>query len=83
MEITWEDTKPVSKVLHFDDLPLNATFRNTSRLSQGAVYAKVATQYDDNYMMEIQTGRLFPPTASPVEIVNVNVKIPLPKPSLY
>lgn len=70
--------------LYFRDLDVNESFRNATSLSQGAVYTKVecdktATQY----MLEVATGKLYPPTHSQVERVEVEANVHSYDPGLY
>lgn len=88
MNIKWKDTKSTPSVLYFDDLKLNEGFRNVGKLSQGAVYIKVSTKAGRSvnnveWMYEVATGFLFPPTLAPVERVEVGLDVPVVKPALY
>lgn len=82
------NTTPSVTTLHFSDLKKNESFRIKSAHSQGAVYRKVAKRSsssvgDEWFAMEEATGDLFYPSASPVEIVDVEVSIATPKPNCY
>ena len=66
--------RKVQVKLYFDDLFLNEAFKNT--LGRGAVYVKTRVKGDTaEYMMELSTGKLFEPTFSPVERVDVEYKV--------
>lgn len=89
MKVNWKNQESTPTVLYFEHLSINETFK-----IQGheAVYTKVKVKtksvYDISdkykyYMYEIMTGNLYPPTNSPVELVNVEVNIDLEKPQLY
>lgn len=79
--------QPVKKNLSFDSVAVNQNFKIVSTASQGAVYRKVvlsdAYGQVKHYMMEEQTGRLFPPTNSYIELVEVSVSIQQSKPACY
>lgn len=93
-KITFHDQK-VKQGITFSDLQLNDTFSIRSRRSKGAVYRKVRfkqhntspssiNQYTETfYMLEEATGKLFDPTTSEVQKVNVDIVIHAPKPSIY
>lgn len=86
MKVTWKDAD-VNTKLFFGDLPLNATFRIKG--AKGAVYVKTIirnlniTTRNQYMMYEIASGALFDPTKSEVELVDVEVKVNVPKPSVY
>jgi len=84
MEINWKDADPVKSRVYFKDLLLNESFKI---VAGDAVYVKVAVvhKYDENeeFMCELATGKLFPPTKSPVQLVHVDVDVDLPKPVIY
>ena len=90
VKVNWEN-KTVRN-LYFSDLQVNQCFRNIN--GRGAVYRKVMLNNDitvrDKYlasnvylMMEEATGRLFMPTTSQVEVVQVEVTVKAPKPHIY
>lgn len=81
VKVNWLKEKKVPALL-FEDLRLNTPFRNTSPDSKGAVYIKVSDA-TASFMYEVQTGRLWPPTKSPVEIVDLTININLEKPQIY
>jgi hypothetical protein len=82
MNVNWKDSVATARNLTFDDLNLNESFRNVN--GRGAVYVKVQVHNsDDEYMMELATGKLFNPTVSPVERVNVDVNVNASKPRFY
>jgi len=91
MNVRWKNAKTQ---LYFGDLKPRQTFKIVSATSKGAVYMKCEgggdLQFysdDGNYyaggMLEIMTGKVFPPTLSAVEIVETNLDIPLEKPEIY
>lgn len=75
--------------LFFRDLEINQAFRNAGKWSKGAIYIKVGidktsvSQEPFYYMYEVATGKLWPATSSPVEVVDVSVNINSPKPAAY
>lgn len=82
LQINWKGQPRTNRPLYFRDLGLNQPFRNAGNLSQGAVYIKVA-HGDDQYMYEVNSGALWRPTSSPVEKVNLELNVPVEKPSIY
>jgi len=77
--VVWENE---NKSLKFNDLDVGQNFRIVSHQSKGAVYRKV--QYAGvTYQLEEQTGMLWQPTSSPVEVVDVEIRISSKKPSVY
>ena len=84
VNVLWKDSVVDKKVLYFDDIEVNQAFRNISDNSRGAIYIKV---HNSNsrlyYMLEIVSGILWTPTASPIELINVDIRIDAPKPSIY
>lgn len=77
-----------SSVEYFGDLSTNDSFVIKSKASKGAVYRKVALFHPGSslvseYMMEEETGKLFSPTLSMVEKVEVSVEISKAKPEIY
>jgi hypothetical protein len=96
MKIIWESEQ--SKTLHFKDLPLNTTFKIIAPTAKGAVYTKVLLQqkvvdevfwdadidHDEQFFqLELQSGLLWKPTESPVELVETTLNISSVKPSIY
>ena len=82
MRLSWGLKKPVVQRLYFADLALNETFRNVN--GRGAIYAKVEENHTNKtFMYELATGKLFIPTSSPVERVDVDVQVSTNKPSIY
>lgn len=74
------------KTLKFDDLKLNDSFKICTKKSKGAVYTKVRTpsyKGHEFYMLEVATGKLFEPTVSTVEKVEVTVNVEALKPEIY
>ncbi len=81
MKVNWNHRVAKTKTLHFANLDINDAFKI---VGAKAVYIKVKENYGQNeWMMELATGRLFAPTLSPVDLVNVEVNIGIPKPSIY
>lgn len=85
MEINWKDTvHPLNSDLYFKHLKLNENFKI---VVGDAVYTKVAVvhKYDENqeFMCELATGKLFPPTKSAVKLVDVEVNVNIPRPVIY
>lgn len=90
MKINWKSNK---KTLDFTDLKVNESFRIVSPYSKGAVYTKVdigafgldsiKKTYGIFGQLEIMTGKVFPPTTSEVELVEVNAVIEQDMPNLY
>ncbi len=90
MNIVWNVPSAAKKpALHFGDLDVNDTFKLTTG---EAVYVKVSRRvgstrsfdrHNEEYMLELATGRLFGPSSSPVARVGVTVNVDVPKPSLY
>lgn len=85
-KITW--AKPTNKVLYFKDIPVNSHFVIATSGSRGAVYRKVEDHSEhcagNKYLqMEEYTGKLFEPTYSPVQLVEVDIDIKAKKPSIY
>lgn len=73
---------------YFSNLATNDSFVIKSKASKGAVYRKVlfchhGTSLVTEYMMEEETGKLFNPTLSAVEKVDVSVEISKSKPEIY
>lgn len=83
VQINWNGQKPTKKTLYFDDLELNQAFKNAGYLSRGAVYIKVAHKNGEEFMYEVQTGKIFNPTNAQVEIVPLELNVPVAKPALY
>lgn len=85
LKINWEASPRKKTVLYFDDLELNTPFRNISSKSQGAVYIKVALgmDSDEEYQYEVSSGKLWMPTASPVEVVPMELNVSAVKPYIY
>lgn len=81
MKINWK-SKP-AKTIVFSSLGVGDTFRNTH--GHGAVYMKVQLcgDYDDYGMLELATGKVFKPTSSPLELVDVEMTVDTTKPSIY
>lgn len=92
--VSWAN-QPVRKTLHFVDLLPNEAFRIKSYRSKGAVYIKVVPGHDDlvlegkwgethsGVMYELATGKLYPPTSSTVELVDVDIEVHQDKPDIY
>lgn len=83
LNINWKSNNHSKNCLYFSDLELNQPFRNAGPLSQGVVYIKVENKSGEQFMYEVYTGRLWPPTAAEVEKINVEVNIPVEKPRNY
>lgn len=82
MKVNWNQSKVGQD--RFDDLGLNESFRIASPQSRGAVYVKVIDNRTGDYgMLELATGKVFDPTTSPVEPVNVEVNVSAPRPNIY
>lgn len=86
MNIVWDAPRAVP-TLYFRDLQVNEAFKLTTG---NAVYVKVSrragshgSRYDEYHMLELATGRLFDPSGSPVERVDVTVNVGLKKPQIY
>lgn len=84
----------VVKDIYFDDLTVGQCFQIASEKSKGAVYMKVVSHKVANtpaldlhsrehYQLELATAKLYSPTLSPVNIVNVSLNIDCAKPDLY
>lgn len=83
MKVTWTN-QPTTSKLFFTDLKLNDTFKIKSTKARGAVYTKCQLQGDSAFwMLELGTGKLFHPTPSEVQLVDVEVVISDVKPQLY
>ncbi len=83
MKVAWKNNKSnLVKRLYFSDLNLGDTFRN--KHGRGAVYAKVQVPHTgDQFMFEFETGKLFAPTTSELELVDVSVNVEADKPVIY
>lgn len=93
MKINWQNQK--ESVNFFENLDVNTGFKVVSPHARGAVYIKVAKGDSDTkiyssrhghmecMMYEVATGKLFPPTSSPVEIVEIETNIHQKKPGIY
>lgn len=86
MNIIWDAPRAVP-TLYFRDLQLNEAFKLTTG---NVVYVKVSkragshgNRYEDYHMLELATGKLFDPSNSPVERVDVTVSVGLKKPAIY
>lgn len=87
MKINWKN-KPAKTVI-FSSLDVGETFKNTQ--GHGAVYMKVKVNSDvvrggyvDSFgMLELATGKVFKPTSSPLELVDVEMTVDVPKPTIY
>jgi len=87
MKINWKNTP--SKTVTFSTLNVGDTFKNTH--GHGAVYMKVKVNsdvvrggYTESFgMLELQTGKVFKPTSSPLELVDVEITVDTVKPSIY
>jgi hypothetical protein len=90
INIQWQNKKIQDFPLYFDDLELNEAFKiNTGK----AVYIKVglnkklyiksSSKIDTECMYEIATGKLYPPTNSPVVQIGLEMIVNIPKPSIY
>lgn len=83
MKVTWTNQTNTKKSF-FTDLKVNDTFKIKSSKSKGAVYVKCEFQNrNDFWMMELGTGKIFSPTPSEVQLVDVEVVISDVKPQLY
>lgn len=92
--INWKSS---NKQLSFKDLQLGDHFKIDTPHSKGAVYRKVLlnTHFTQNTTMspvknkeqyaqlEVSEAEVFPPTESPVVLVEVEMTIMSPKPSFY
>ena len=86
--INWKSS---NKQLYFKDLNLGDHFKIDTPHSKGAVYRKVLlnTHFTKNIMsyqhaqLEVSEAEVFPPTESPVVLVEVEMTIMSPKPSIY
>jgi hypothetical protein len=89
MKTHWKNQKTVKYPLYFSDLSLKDSFRIKG--GRNAVYTKVIAgtndvipgHYSQEVMFEIETGKLFKPTLSEVELVDVEVTIGTELPDLY
>jgi hypothetical protein len=86
--INWKTATPKVKDLYFKDVPVGTAFVNAGGYSQGAVYIKVMKEssFMDNseyFMLELQTFKLWPATKSVIKVVELEINIPLEKPSIY
>lgn len=90
MKINWGKKNPALKLV-FDDLDVGQSFR---LVSGDAIYCKVEAGrsmdfFDSNGealeygMMEWASGKVWPPSQTPVELVEVVVNIEILKPELY
>lgn len=83
MQIKWKLTKNV----YFTDLELLDTFKIVG--GRGAIYMKVSinkqiTNEELIYgQLELATGKVFKPTSSPLVLVDVEMNVETPKPSIY
>lgn len=86
VKINWKH-KLLPQVQYYSDLSLNEAFRLTTGQAiyiKVLVSPKVAGNRNEEYgMLEIATGKVFPPSNSPVELVNVEVNVDSVKPPLY
>lgn len=87
MNIIWDAPRAVKKGLKFADLDLNSTFK---LVSGEAVYVKVEEGHrngsfnrKNQFMLELVSGRLFQPSSSDVELVEVTVNVGVSKPQIY
>ena len=80
MRVNWNSGKNGSCALHFSDLMLNDSFRIVD--GRGAVYVKVQHRDGTFGMLELATGKIFAPTLSEVELVEVEVNIKTVKPAI-
>jgi hypothetical protein len=81
--IVWNKEK-AKKLFYFNELPLNCNFRIATTASQGAIYRKIYNELTGNYgAMEEYSGKVFKPTQSPVELVEVTITIDSAKPVIY
>lgn len=80
--VTWKNSTTKPTTLYFANLSVHDTFKNASHRSQGAVYMKVKNEHGSYFMLELETGKLWPPTSAAVEHVNVKIEIDSPKPNL-
>lgn len=81
MKVNWKKHKAVP-TLGYDDLNVGDTFKN--KFGKGAVYMKVRNHAGATYwMLELETGTLFPPTSSLVELVDCEININDDKPNIY
>jgi hypothetical protein len=88
LKINWKASTPKNKDLYFNDLKVGESFINVSGYGQGAVYRKVVREptcpgVNEYFMLEIETSKLWNPTKSAVRVVDVEVNIPLERPSIY
>lgn len=85
--INWKSS---NKQLSFKDLNLGDHFKIDTPHSKGAVYRKVLlnTHFTKNIMsyqyaqLELSEAEVFPPTESPVVLVEVEMTVMSPKPSI-
>lgn len=67
--------------LNFDDLFVGECFKNASSNSKGAIYMKVMNNISwKTNMLELSSGKYFPPTSSPIERVEVEISVKSEKP---
>lgn len=97
LKINWNS--PLSDpVIRFDDIEANTPFVIDTPASRGAVYVKVVSassmmfcdkndihgiEYQNGGMYEIATGKVFPPTTSPIKVVPLSYNVSTPKPEIY
>lgn len=88
IKVNWKNDARRNKRLFFNDLAINDSFKLTTG---NAVYIKVAPGTRNvgiggghqALMLEVATGKLFGPSASEVEPVEIEVNVGVNKPHIY
>jgi hypothetical protein len=84
VRINWGKKVEAKKDLYFQHLEVGDTFKINNSMSKGVVYMKVECQeHFTHHMLELATGKVYPPTPSKVERVGVEINIEALKPSCY
>jgi hypothetical protein len=74
MKTAWKDTFDQTEILYFDDLAIKDSYSIVN--GRGAVYTKVYDPIADEYkQLELETGKLFPPTEGRVKREDVRTKV--------
>lgn len=82
LNLKWAEAN-IPSGISFNDIPVGETFKNIR--GRGAIYRKVLLRenhQDRVYMEELKTAKLFPPTTSPIQLVEVNMEIFAKKPKI-
>lgn len=66
-----------------EDIADNVSFSIATPRSKGAVYRRVVDLSGELAMLEEETGRILPPTKSPIILEDVDVVVKRAKPKIY